>query len=234
MHHWFGSKQATDGSQQTTASSLPNFHGCNMDNNDSKGAAIVRQILDNPWWRGGQYDPALYGYYDCITQRPPTKRNDTGAIQTPHQAAARRAISSPVPIRRIMPQASLTVPLRGKMAVPRLSTWNQAGTERAVGQTDSGRVEPVTPKVWVINSDSGSTTSTPESLRWTAPMESEFLNLYVCKFALGKKSDSGFPDSSHDAVAHDLRWAYLAVNLFQDLDIFKKNSPRRSEKTMIQ
>jgi hypothetical protein len=122
LHQGFGSKQATDGSQQTTASSLPNFHGCNMDNNNSEGAAIVRQILDNPWWRGGPYDPALYGYYDCITQRPPTTRNDTGAIQTTHQAAARRAISSSVPIRRRMPQASLTVPLRGKMAVPQSST----------------------------------------------------------------------------------------------------------------
>jgi hypothetical protein len=81
---------------------------------------------------------------------------------------------------------------------------------------------------------SGSTTSTPESLRWTAPMESEFLNLYACEFALGKKSNSGFPDSSHDAVAHDLRRSYPEVNLFQDVDIFKKNSPRRSKKTMIQ
>jgi hypothetical protein len=55
-------------------------------------------------------------------------------------------------------------------------------------------------------------------------MESEFLNLYVCEFALGKKSDSGFPDSSHDAVVHNLCQSYPAVNLFQDVNIFKKKT----------
>ncbi|PLW23628.1 hypothetical protein PCASD_12372 [Puccinia coronata f. sp. avenae] len=35
-------------------------------------------------------------------------------------------------------------------------------------------------------------------------MESEFLKLYACEFALGKKSNSGFPNSSHNAVAHNL------------------------------
>jgi hypothetical protein len=52
-------------------------------------------------------------------------------------------------------------------------------------------------------------------------MEYMLLSLYIVEFALGKKTDSGFPDSSHQEVARELQTGFPEARHLLDYDTVK-------------
>ncbi|PLW38734.1 hypothetical protein PCASD_11540 [Puccinia coronata f. sp. avenae] len=199
-----------------------------MDQYKEEGAAIVRHIWKYPWWKGGEFDPMSIDN-NCIPRRQATSSTGASVTQKTHnEAPKRKRPSSPVPLRRIPAQSAVPVPvpLRGKMAQmagpPRMTRRKAVVHDRSVGQEDHGLDDGcVTPEIVVIESDSSSTASTCNSIVWTKPMVSEFLNLYICEVVFAQRTDIGFPNSSHESVARQIRRSYPAVGHVKDVEIFK-------------
>ncbi|PLW16844.1 hypothetical protein PCANC_09431 [Puccinia coronata f. sp. avenae] len=172
-----------------------------MDNSDSdsEGAAIVKEILAN-----------------AAKQKALEKRR--AAVCMGHVPPPSRPARSTTQLRNKSRKPSTNVVRIISARTPSAPSGAQTSLIRTTPQVFS---TGPTPQVSSTRTNLTSLPSGGQTLIWTAPMVRSMLSFYMAEVGSGRKTHSGFPDSSHQELAEQLRKDFPEARHAHDVNVLK-------------
>ncbi|PLW10541.1 hypothetical protein PCASD_22422 [Puccinia coronata f. sp. avenae] len=179
-----------------------------MDESDSEGAAIVKEIWAHAAKQkasekrraamcNGQILPPSRPARSTTRLRDHSRKQSTNGARFSSARTESAPSHSQTSLISAAPQLFLTGP------TPQVILANPT---RQVFWT---RTNPTSPP------------SGPQTLTWTSPMVYSMLGFYICEVAMGKKPKSGFPDSTHQELAEELRKEFPEARHLIDFNVVK-------------